>query len=175
MNIREALKGPAMRLLGYREERVSAATWDREYREGDWKFLGQISSLAGQLSVFGYLQYLAPATILDVGCGAGLLAAKLKSLPYTSFLGLDISAEAIAQAASVADERTSFAVADANAFHTDRTFDTIVFNQCLNYFPDPAAVEGNYEDRIEAFRNTRDAIEVRLKQWVQELSAPETV
>ena len=42
-------------------------------------------------------------------------------------------------------------------------------------FPDPAAVEGNEDVKLQAFRDTRDAIESRLKAWLVELSAPETV
>lgn len=35
-------------------------------------------------------------------------------------------------------------------------------------FPDPAAVEGTEEERLGAFRLVRDAIEKRLRIWVQE-------
>ena len=42
-------------------------------------------------------------------------------------------------------------------------------------FPDPAAVEGSEDDKVQAFRDTRDAIENRLKTWLTELSTPETV
>lgn len=35
-------------------------------------------------------------------------------------------------------------------------------------FPDPAAVEGGQEEKLDAFRQTRDAIEDRLKAWLAE-------
>ncbi|HEY4986133.1 MAG TPA: class I SAM-dependent methyltransferase [Bradyrhizobium sp.] len=138
-HLREVLSGPVFQLLGYRPQRVSVADWDSEYRGGAWDYLGTIGSIAGQTSILGYCQYLAPETILDVGCGSGVLASKLKILPYKSFLGIDISPEAIARADSVRDARTGFAVAEADDFHTDRTFDAIIFNQCLNYLSDPVA------------------------------------
>ncbi len=143
-HLKEALSGPVFQLLGYRPQRVSVAAWDSEYRGGDWDYLGSIGSIAGQTSILGYCQYLAPNTILDVGCGAGVLASKLKVLPYKSFLGIDISPEAITQADRVRDTRTDFAVAEADAFHTDRTFDAIIFNQCLNYLSDPTATLVSY-------------------------------
>ena len=34
----------------------------------------------------GYCQHLAPANILDAGCGEGLLAAKLRLLDYERYL-----------------------------------------------------------------------------------------
>ena len=34
-------------------------------------------------------------------------------------------------------------------------------------FPDPAAVDGSEVDRLKSFREVRDAIEVRLRAWLQ--------
>lgn len=138
-NVREVTKAVMFKLIGYRPQRVSVSSWDNEYRDGAWNYLETIGSLAGQVSILGYCQYLAPSSILDVGCGAGLLAAKLKVLPYKSYLGIDISSEAIEQAAKLQDERTQFAVADANQFEPKSTFDVIIFNQSMNYMPQPAA------------------------------------
>lgn len=35
-------------------------------------------------------------------------------------------------------------------------------------FPDPAAAEGTDEERLQAFRTVRDAIEARFRQWLAE-------
>ncbi len=148
--LKEVVSGPVFRLIGYRPQHVSAATWDREYKDGQWKYLETIGSIAGLVSILGYCQFLAPASVLDVGCGAGALAAKLKVLPFASYLGIDISPEAVAQAQVLADARTAFAVADANSFATDRRFDAIVFNQCMNYLPDPAATVAHYTRLLSA-------------------------
>ncbi len=131
-------------VIGFRPAAVSAAAWDREYSRGDWDFLGRMDNLGGLASVLGYCQFLQPAAILDVGCGAGLLAAKLKLLPYKTYLGIDLSAQAIAQAAAAADARTAFAVAGAEDFHSDRRFDVIIFSQILNYLPEPDVVLRRY-------------------------------
>jgi arsenate reductase len=37
-------------------------------------------------------------------------------------------------------------------------------------FPDPAAAMGTDDDKLEAFRDIRDAIETRLTAWLAELS-----
>jgi len=142
--LKEVVSRPMFKLIGYRPQQVSAAAWDREYKDGQWKYLETIGSIAGLVSILGYCQFLAPASLLDVGCGAGVLAGKLKVLPFQSYLGIDISPEAVAQAQDLADARTAFAVADANAFETDRKFDAIIFNQCMNYLPNPAATVAHY-------------------------------
>ncbi len=35
-------------------------------------------------------------------------------------------------------------------------------------FPDPAAAQGSEDERLAAFRSVRDALEARLRQWLQE-------
>lgn len=39
-------------------------------------------------------------------------------------------------------------------------------------FADPAAVQGSEEQRLRAFRETRDAIEARLREWTTSERAP---
>jgi SAM-dependent methyltransferase len=132
-------------LLGYRPQCVSADAWDREYRDGAWDYLAGIENVAGLAAVLGYCQHLAPAAILDAGCGEGLLAAKLKLLAYARYLGLDISGEAIARARTrLGDDRTRFEVTDLHAFASMDHFDAVIFNQSLYYLSDPVAVLCRY-------------------------------
>jgi 2-polyprenyl-3-methyl-5-hydroxy-6-metoxy-1,4-benzoquinol methylase len=131
-------------VIGFRPDPVSADVWNREYRDGHWDFLGRLDSLGGLATVLGYCQYLDPASILDVGCGAGLLASKLKVLPYTTYLGIDVSAQAVDMAAAQADARSAFAVSSAEDFHTDRRFSVIIFSQILNYIDRPDRLLAHY-------------------------------
>lgn len=143
--IKDMARAMVFGLIGYRPQRVSAETWDQEYRSGQWDYLRRMDSLAGLISILGYCQYLNPASILDVGCGEGLLAEKLKVLPYSSYLGIDVSREAIASATTrLGDVRSRFAVADAASFQEDTRFDVIIFNQSLYYLTDPARVMMHY-------------------------------
>jgi trans-aconitate methyltransferase len=143
--IKEALAFPLFKLIGYRPYRVSADTWDRQYRTGHWDFLGRLDNLGGLLTVFGYCEYLSPDAILDVGCGEGLLANKLKVLPYKQFVGVDVSSAAIANAQRMlGDARTTFIARDAHDFVPETPFDVIVFNQCLYYMPDPLGMIRRY-------------------------------
>jgi 2-polyprenyl-3-methyl-5-hydroxy-6-metoxy-1,4-benzoquinol methylase len=146
--IRQLVAAVVFPVIGYRPKRIPAQTWDREYREGKWRFLREVENIGGTASILGYCEHLNPQAILDVGCGEGLLAKKLKLLPYSSYLGLDVSREAIAQAQHLADHRTRFVVAEADAFQWDGTFDVIVFNQILYYLPDPAATTVRYRGML---------------------------
>lgn len=136
--IKKMLAFPVFKLIGYRPDKVSAETWDRQYRSGYWEYLDRLENIGGLLTVFGYCQFLEPNSILDVCCGEGLLAKKLKVLPYKELVGIDISSEAIAKAEQLrGDERTRFVVCDAQRFSPETLFDVIIFNQCLNYMPKP--------------------------------------
>ena len=132
-------------LIGYRPQAVDAATWDREYRDGAWNYLSGIDSVAGLAAVMGYCQHLAPRTILDAGCGEGLLAEKLRLLEHDYYLGLDISQEAVNRATrKLGNSRMEFAVADLHRFESPRRFDAIIFNQSLYYLSQPDAVLKRY-------------------------------
>ncbi len=39
----------------------------------------------------------------------------------------------------------------------------------VNVFPDPAAVEGTEEQKLQAFRDTRDQIDQAIRQWTETL------
>ena len=82
--------------------------------------------------------------VLDIGCGPGdvsFLAARLVG-PSGSVLGIDRSADAVRRASARAAEQglgwCHFAVADVEAFATDRRFDAVVGRLVLMYLKDPA-------------------------------------
>jgi 2-polyprenyl-3-methyl-5-hydroxy-6-metoxy-1,4-benzoquinol methylase len=116
----------------------SAEDWDREYATGDLTRLENLAEIGHYGVILNYARVLEPQSILDVGCGHGVLIPLLNKLPYQSYLGVDLSAEAIRMATQqYADARTTFAVADAESFQCDRSFDLIIFNECLYYLKDP--------------------------------------
>ena len=143
--IKELARAIVFAVVGYRPQHVTPEMWDREYRGGQWEYLRKMDSIAGLISILGYCDFLKPASILDAGCGEGLLAEKLKLLPYKSYLGMDVSKEAIALATqNLGDARSRFVVADAWLFETPEGFDVIVFNQSLYYLTDPAGILKKY-------------------------------
>jgi 2-polyprenyl-3-methyl-5-hydroxy-6-metoxy-1,4-benzoquinol methylase len=123
----------------------SGDTWDREYARGDWDRLDAASELIRYAAVFGqiYRRPNSPA-VLDVGCGTGKLLELVSLLGYEHYVGIDVSEQAIERSKALALPRSSFEVAFAESFATDRSFDVIVFNEVMYYLGDPVAVAKRY-------------------------------
>lgn len=113
--------------------------WEEQYREGVWSFLEEAGELARYAVVAGAVRRLRPdGTVLDLGCGEGLLAEHLMPDGYLRYVGIDLSVAAVAAAASRrADAATRFAVADADDWPFRGAFDAVVLNECLYYLQEP--------------------------------------
>jgi len=84
-------------------------------------------------------------TILDVGCGEGLLLDYVDRWGYQKYVGVDFSEVALRNASKRADSKTSFVSGLAETFVPDGQFDSIIFNECLYCFADPLKVIRRYE------------------------------
>jgi 2-polyprenyl-3-methyl-5-hydroxy-6-metoxy-1,4-benzoquinol methylase len=133
-------------LLGnYVPEHIQQKEWNQLFESGAYERLRSAPERPRYSLILGHCELLGARNILDVGCGQGVLAARLRPVSYSRYLGVDISAVAIEQARTeVTDVRNSYVVADATNFRPDGQFDLIVFNECLNYMADPAAVVAHY-------------------------------
>jgi 2-polyprenyl-3-methyl-5-hydroxy-6-metoxy-1,4-benzoquinol methylase len=129
------------------EEVPSPARWEREYASGRWSYLGAIDELAHYSVIVGYYAFLKPGgSVLDVGCGEGILQARLAPHGYCRYLGIDFAASAIDQMAARRDPTTEFRVADAASFTPSEKFDVIIFNESLYYFREPISIVERYLD-----------------------------
>jgi SAM-dependent methyltransferase len=125
--------------------------WDAQYRHGQWHYLRGAAELARYSVLVGYVQHFAPGgAVLDVGCGEGLLQARLRPYGYAKYVGLDLSEVAIKQAAQAEDAHTLFVVHDAAAYQPTEAFDAIIFNESLYYLHEPLAVVRRYARALRA-------------------------
>jgi ubiquinone/menaquinone biosynthesis C-methylase UbiE len=93
------------------------------------------------------------ATVLEVGCGTGVLTRRLAELPTVGeVVGVDIAGTLLAAAAELASSlpNVSFTEADARTLpFGDDSFDAVVFDSTLTHVPGPD------EALAEAFRVLR--------------------
>ena len=136
------LRGAAvtLRLMPY--EPPSPPTlgqWRSRYDSGGWDYLAGVGQLGHYSLLAGYLQFYECRSILDVGCGEGLLRARMDNMRFDRYVGIDPVATAVQRAQSRADARTEFVVGDV--FSADLgDFDAVVCNEVLYCVPDPAAI-----------------------------------
>jgi 2-polyprenyl-3-methyl-5-hydroxy-6-metoxy-1,4-benzoquinol methylase len=124
---------------------VSSATWDREFAGGAWDHLRGDSEFGRYAVIAGHLlKVTSELSVLDVGCGQGRLLELVSRFSLASYVGLDVSHEAVARARALKVPSSSFAVCEAESFATDQRFDAIVFNEVAYYLKDPVAVLSRY-------------------------------
>lgn len=100
--------------------------------------------------VVGYFEYFkGGGSILDVGCGVGILVERLGRHAYSRYVGLDIQEEPIRAASRNTDEKTVFRCADANTYTPPETYDAVVFSESLYHLADPLKVIHRYARCLE--------------------------
>lgn len=150
---RHAFLGHATRWLGFLAERgrradgllQSAQAWEAQYAAGRWDYLAQLPELARFSVLAGYICHLKPGgAVLDTGCGQGALLSRLPGACYSRYLGIDLSASAIAVARKQQSGHGSFLVADCEEYSPAERFDVIVFNEVLCCLRDPVRTVERY-------------------------------
>ncbi len=126
-----------------------ASVWNQQYQDGRWDLLAESDESVRYAVLDGLARARKPrASILDVGCGEGLLQRRLTG--YQRYLGIDVSEVAISRAREREDPRTRFIAADAARFSPEQLFDVIIFNESLYYFANPLAVLEHYRQFLES-------------------------
>jgi 2-polyprenyl-3-methyl-5-hydroxy-6-metoxy-1,4-benzoquinol methylase len=124
---------------------VGKDVWDSQYMSGYWKYMQDLDELPRYSIIAGYFQSLKlRGSILDVGCGEGILEQRLGSFNYSKYVGIDISEAAITQAAAKKSEKALFICHNALDYVPTELFDAIVFNETLYYFEYPLEVVRKY-------------------------------
>lgn len=110
---------------------LRAAVFDEKFRNGEWRFV----SKSDDPLVAIVEQHAAGGDILMLGCGTASIAPVLRQDAYRSFLGIDISTEAIRQARQWENEKIGFEVGDMCRICSTRRYTVILFSESLYYVP----------------------------------------
>lgn len=117
---------------------VDRDVWDSQYEEGYWDHLSSIHELARYATLAAYTDFLhSAADVLDVGSGRGELLRLLERYNVNKYLGIDVSAKAVALA-KLSFPDAHFEVAHFDQWRTSARFDVIIFNESLYYAERPA-------------------------------------
>jgi 2-polyprenyl-3-methyl-5-hydroxy-6-metoxy-1,4-benzoquinol methylase len=126
------------RIRPYRKTDISQEQWDQDYAQGKWQHLDDVRQLAHYSVIMGYYLYYRPnSSVLDIGCGHGVLQRRLDAVSYARYVGVDTSQYAVDQASTESDLKTQFFCADAESYIPSGTFDVLIFNESLYYFVSP--------------------------------------
>jgi trans-aconitate methyltransferase len=104
-------------------------SFDEKFRTGEWDFASEPASELVQ----AVERYAAKGNILMLGCGTGSIAGVLKPECFASFLGIDLSREAIARAGAQSNDKIRFQVGDMLGFSSRQKFSVILFSESLYY------------------------------------------
>lgn len=131
-------------LVRFRKHMIPASHWNQQYTNSEWAYMANLPELGRYSIIAGYCQFLKPAgSVLDIGCGTGLLAQRLAA--GTPYIGIDLSEAAVTQADQLHLVNATFIAADANCYEPSQTFDIIVFNESLWYLKNPGDQVKRYQ------------------------------
>jgi trans-aconitate methyltransferase len=130
--------------LGYGKPQP-AESWDRTFASGSWDFLTSEAEKGRHRVIRDFaVRHKSPLTLLDIGCGNGVLRSTFLDGELSAYTGLDISIEAVRQCRSHNFSGSEFVVDDFTTYTPDRTYDVIVFNESIYYSKDPPALLRRY-------------------------------
>ena len=124
-------------LLSYGPTSVKKMFWEKEFSGGKWDF---IDDTAGDC-VYSHLErHAAGGDILDLGCGPGNTANEVAASAYRTYVGMDISEEALAKGRRRSQEngrgdKNRFEQGDFMSYVPPQKFDVILFRESMYHVP----------------------------------------
>jgi 2-polyprenyl-6-hydroxyphenyl methylase/3-demethylubiquinone-9 3-methyltransferase len=150
-----AAVGRRLGVLPHQPERWSPERWTDAYGSGALEYYGTLDELARYSLLVGYVGFFFPAgpdrtapRILDVGCGTGLLRARLEGAGIGEYVGVDLSAAAVETAERRRLAHASFLVGEIDSLDLGR-FDVVVLNEMLYYVEAVDAFLGRLVELLE--------------------------
>ncbi len=117
------------------ERYYSSQTWEQKYR--DEKYDLSTKKEDGRYgALLQILRRYDRGTMLDLGCGDGLLWRDYRPLSNSALIGIDYSATAVAKANALNVPQCRFECGDYRTFQPGQEISVVVFNESLYYIDD---------------------------------------
>jgi 2-polyprenyl-3-methyl-5-hydroxy-6-metoxy-1,4-benzoquinol methylase len=122
---------------------VAREVWEQQYRSGGWDYLADQDEAGHYLAIAQFCaRYLGDGSVLDIGCGSGILVAHLQrhaGMAPSRYCGIDLAQQAVDQAAACCPG-AHFTRLDYRADTVPGRYDVVIFNETLYCFDDPMAL-----------------------------------
>ena len=124
---------------------MSEEYFNSMYKEGKWKHRSE-ERLERYTIIAGYCYYYKRGgSILDVGCGEGVLLDFLDYGIFSKYIGIDISRSAFEEVKLDGKHNAQFIRADIDTYVPNENFDIIVFIESIFYLKKPFDTLKHYE------------------------------
>lgn len=112
--------------------------WPAEHRNGEWDYLASEDEQVRLAVIAGLAGSFACGTVVDLGCGAGHLAAWLSGTRFSHYVGVDIAAGAF-PASPRGEVEACFVASDIVAFDPGTTVpgSAMVLSEVTYYLDQP--------------------------------------
>jgi 2-polyprenyl-3-methyl-5-hydroxy-6-metoxy-1,4-benzoquinol methylase len=121
------------------EIKQDKASWEQAYQQGQWDRLASDGEYAHNLVVGGFIRRRPkPYSLLDVGCGSGVILRYLDLAMVTRYTGVDL-AQAALDRIEIKRPQDRYVCSSLEEFHPEEKWDVILFNEVLYYTHDPVA------------------------------------
>jgi trans-aconitate methyltransferase len=135
----------------------SSEIWEKKYRDENYD-LGDPKEDGRYGALLQVLRRYDRGSLIDLGCGDGLLWRHYRPLSDARLIGVDYSDTAVAKANARGLERCQFLTADYRTFVPPGQVSVVVFNESLYYIED---FEGAL-DRAEAWLDQDGCVVVSM-------------
>lgn len=108
-----------------------ADVWNQRHRTAGWGERCSLRAQSRHQAVVGYVRSHHRPRVLDVGCGHGPLVPLLRTSPFATYLGTDISTEAVRRARRLESDDARFEIRSFEDPAPEGPFDVVIFDDSL--------------------------------------------
>jgi predicted TPR repeat methyltransferase len=130
------------------EIKQSRSAWEKEYQDGQWQCLYGESEAPRYALVASFIRRRqGPITLLDVGCGEGVILRHLDLGCVRRYVGLDLAQTALD---GIQPQRSQdrYICSSLETYAPDEKWDVILFGEVLYYTHDPVGQLRKFESSL---------------------------